>query len=71
MTRPDVDGIIHVTAFACGPDSLVDRMVEIEARRRRKMPYLSIAVDEHTGEAGVRTRIEAFLDMLRYRRDKI
>ncbi|MDD2585060.1 MAG: acyl-CoA dehydratase activase-related protein [Syntrophomonadaceae bacterium] len=71
MARPDVDGIIHVTAFACGPDSLVDRMVEIEARRRRGMPYLSIAVDEHTGEAGVRTRIEAFLDMLRYRRDKI
>lgn len=70
MTRSDIDGIIHVTAFACGPDSLVDRLVEIEARRRTGIPYLSIAVDEHTGEAGVRTRIEAFLDMLRYRRDR-
>ena len=66
-----VDGIIHVTAFACGPDSMVDRMLEIEARRRGPVPYLAIAVDEHTGEAGVRTRVEAFLDMLRYRRDGI
>ncbi|MEN6350897.1 MAG: acyl-CoA dehydratase activase-related protein, partial [Syntrophomonas sp.] len=71
MERGDIDGIIHITAFACGPDSMVDRLLEIESRRRGNMPYLSVAVDEHTGEAGVRTRIEAFLDMLRYRRRKV
>lgn len=70
MKRADIDGIIHVTAFACGPDSMVDRLLEIEARRRNK-PYLSVSIDEHTGESGVRTRIEAFVDMLRYRRDKV
>ena len=70
MKQKDIDGIIHVTAFACGPDSMVDRMLEIECRRHNSTPYLSITVDEHTGEAGVRTRIEAFLDMLRYRRDR-
>ena len=70
MNRQDIDGIIHVTAFACGPDSMVDRLLEIECRRRNAIPYLSITIDEHTGEAGVRTRIEAFLDMLRYRREK-
>jgi len=69
MKKADIDGIIHVTAFACGPDSMVDRLLEIEAHRRNK-PYLSISIDEHTGESGVRTRIEAFVDMLRYRRDK-
>jgi predicted nucleotide-binding protein (sugar kinase/HSP70/actin superfamily) len=70
MQCSDIDGIIHVTAFACGPDSMVDRLLEIETRRRTELPYLSITIDEHTGEAGVRTRIEAFLDMIRYRRDK-
>jgi predicted nucleotide-binding protein (sugar kinase/HSP70/actin superfamily) len=65
-----VDGIIHVTAFACGPDAMVDRLIEIETRKRSNIPYLSLTIDEQTGEAGVRTRIEAFLDMLRYRRDK-
>lgn len=68
MEHNRVDGIIHVTAFACGPDSMVDRLLEIEAKRRGAIPYLPIAVDEHTGEAGVRTRVEAFLDMLRYQR---
>ena len=70
LNQPDIDGLIHVTAFACGPDAVVDRVMEIEARRRGGKPFLSIAIDEHTGEAGVRTRIEAFLDMLRYRREK-
>lgn len=70
MKKNYIDGIIHVTAFACGPDSMVDRLLEIEARRRGNKPYLAIAIDEHTGEAGVRTRVEAFLDMLRYRRDQ-
>ncbi len=71
MQRPEIEGIIHLTAFACGPDSMVDRLLEIESRRRNNCPYLSVTVDEHTGEAGVRTRIEAFIDMLRYRREKI
>ncbi|HBQ87749.1 MAG TPA: 2-hydroxyglutaryl-CoA dehydratase [Syntrophomonas sp.] len=64
-----VDGIIHVTAFACGPDSLVDRLMEIETHRRSEIPYISIMIDEQTGEAGIKTRIEAFIDMLRYRRE--
>lgn len=65
-----IDGIIHVTAFACGPDAMVDRLIEIETHKRSNLPYLSLTIDEQTGEAGVGTRIEAFLDMLRYRRSK-
>jgi len=70
MKQKRVDGIIHITAFACGPDSVVDRLLEIEAHRHSSKPYLSITIDEHTGEAGIRTRVEAFIDMLNYRRDK-
>lgn len=29
-----------------------------------------LKIDEHTGEAGVNTRIEAFVDMLERRNDK-
>jgi predicted nucleotide-binding protein (sugar kinase/HSP70/actin superfamily) len=70
MQQKNIDGIIHITAFACGPDAIVDRLLEIEAKRHGQVPYLAIMVDEHTGDAGVRTRVEAFLDMLRFRRDK-
>jgi len=69
MDVEPVDGLIHITAFACGPDSMVDKFLEIEAKRR-KVPYMAITIDEHTGEAGIRTRMEAFLDMLQYRRDQ-
>lgn len=62
-----VDGLIHVTAFGCGPDAIADKLLELEAKRCG-VPYLTISVDECTGEAGVQTRAEAFVDMLRRRR---
>lgn len=63
-----VDGIIHVTAFGCGPDAMVDKLMELEAKNTGRMPFLTLSLDEQTGEAGIYTRIEAFVDMLRYRR---
>ncbi len=63
-----VDGIIHVTAFGCGPDAMVDKLMELEAKNTEKVPFLTLSLDEHTGEAGIFTRIEAFADMLRLRR---
>ncbi len=63
-----VDGIIHVTAFGCGPDAMVDKLIELEARKN-KMPFITITIDEHTGEAGMSTRLEAFVDMLKKRKD--
>ncbi len=59
-----IDGIIHVTAFGCGPDSYIGKMMELESDRRHK-PFLTIRVDEHTGESHLVTRIEAFTDMLK------
>ncbi|MDA8236222.1 MAG: acyl-CoA dehydratase activase-related protein [Clostridia bacterium] len=66
-----VDGIIHVTAFGCGPDAMVNKMIELEAKARGKIPFMNITIDEHTGEAGVLTRLEAFVDMLKLRRGMI
>lgn len=64
-----VDGIIHVTAFGCGPDFIVDKLMEIDAKRY-KMPYLNITLDEHTGQEGLNTRLEAFVDMLKIKKAK-
>ncbi|PKM81462.1 MAG: 2-hydroxyglutaryl-CoA dehydratase [Firmicutes bacterium HGW-Firmicutes-14] len=68
LDNAKVDGIIHITAFGCGPDAMVDKMIELEAKQRGKIPFMSITVDEHTGEAGLMTRIEAFVDMMVLRR---
>lgn len=64
-----VDGIIHITAFGCGPDFIVDKLMELEAKENN-MPYLTITLDEQTGQEGVNTRLEAFVDMLRIKRSK-
>ena len=58
-----VDGIVHVTAFGCGPDAMVDKTMELEAKAVG-IPFLSLTIDEHTGEGGIQTRLEAFVDML-------
>lgn len=59
-----IDGLIHVTAFGCGPDAMVDKLLELDCRKQDRLPYLSLCLDEHTGVAGVMTRLEAFVDML-------
>lgn len=58
------DGIIHVTAFGCGPDSLLGKVMELESERYGK-PFMTIRVDEHTGESHLQTRVEAFVDLIR------
>ncbi|MHB1390585.1 MAG: acyl-CoA dehydratase activase-related protein [Thermoleophilia bacterium] len=62
-----VDGIIYVLAFACGPDSLIQVLIEHRARTFG-VPLMALTIDEHSGEAGLVTRIEAFTDMLMRKR---
>ena len=60
----DVEGIISVVAFGCGPDSM---MMELLQRRAAKLnkPFLPLVLDEHTADVGLVTRLEAFIDMVR------
>lgn len=58
-----IDGVITVTSFGCGPDSLMIERITRRARRFNK-PLLNLTIDEQTGEAGFITRLEAFVDML-------
>ena len=71
MKDNKIDGMITVTAFGCGPDSLMIERITRKAKRFNK-PLLNLTIDEQTGEAGFITRLEAFVDMLfRKKRAKI
>ncbi len=59
-----VDGIIGIMAFGCGPDSVMMDMVRREAASTGAAPFMSLTLEEHTAEAGLITRLEAFLDMI-------
>ncbi|MBN1366724.1 MAG: hypothetical protein JW967_02210 [Dehalococcoidales bacterium] len=64
LENENVDGIIGVAAFGCGPDSLMMDSVHREATRLRNTPFMNLTLEEHTAEAGIITRLEAFLDMI-------
>lgn len=62
-----IDGIILLTAFPCGPDSLVNELV---IRRVKNIPLINIIVDELQSETGLQTRIESFMDIIEYNSKK-
>ena len=61
-----IDGIIFLTSFPCGPDSLVN---ELMIRKITNIPTLNILVDELTSYTGLETRIESFIDIIKERCD--
>ncbi|HEY8909779.1 MAG TPA: acyl-CoA dehydratase activase-related protein [Desulfosporosinus sp.] len=64
---PQIDGIIYLSCFGCGTDSMVQELLARIAREQHK-PYMVVTLDEHSGEAGLVTRLEAFLDMVERRK---
>ena len=62
-----VDGVIYVTSFGCGPFAVLSELVTRSIRKRTRVPVLFLMMDELTGEAGVLTRVESFLDMIEHR----
>ncbi|TYP54271.1 acyl-CoA dehydratase activase-related protein [Thermosediminibacter litoriperuensis] len=68
MDNCKLDGIVHVASFGCGPDSLVGELLERKVSRDYSLPFLYLNLDEHAGEEGFNTRLEAFVDILERRR---
>ena len=58
-----IDGIVLVSAFPCGPDSMTNDAL---MRCIKGKPILSLTVDAQSGTAGLETRLESFVDILRY-----
>jgi predicted nucleotide-binding protein (sugar kinase/HSP70/actin superfamily) len=56
-------GVIQITTFNCGCDSMMIELFRVTLREK-KIPYLVLALDEHTAPAGLETRLEAFVDSL-------
>jgi predicted nucleotide-binding protein (sugar kinase/HSP70/actin superfamily) len=55
-----------ISNFSCGPDSFVVGYFREEMGRK---PSLTLELDSHTADAGLETRIEAFLDIVNHYRE--
>ncbi len=51
----------YITNFSCGPDSFIIGYFRTCMERK---PSLTLELDSHTADAGIDTRIEAFLDIV-------
>lgn len=58
-----IDGIIFLSTFPCGLDSLANELV----MRNIKIPYLNLVIDDLDSMTGLETRIESFIDILNQR----
>jgi predicted CoA-substrate-specific enzyme activase len=53
----------YITNFSCGPDSFI---ISFFRDIMGSKPSLTLELDSHTADAGLETRIEAFLDVIQY-----
>lgn len=63
----NIDGIIYLSVFPCGTDSLVN---ELALRKITNIPSLNLILDEQDSQVGINTRIESFLDIINMNKDK-
>ena len=64
--RCAVDGILFLTTFPCGPDSLVN---ELMLRKINDIPITNILIDELTADTGLETRLESFVEIIKERKE--
>ncbi len=62
VSKRDDLNAVYLGNFRCGPDSFLTHFVNKEMNGK---PYLHLEVDEHSADAGLITRCEAFLDSLK------
>ena len=62
-----VDGIILLSTFPCGPDSLCNELI---VRNIKNIPILTLIIDDINSNTGIITRLESFTDIIKTRKEK-
>lgn len=63
------DGVVQIYPLTCMPEIVAESILPA-IERDYNIPILTLIIDEMTGEAGYLTRIEAFVDLLKRRRER-
>lgn len=68
LLKDKIDGIILLTTFPCGPDSMVNEMI---VRKFKDKPIITLTVDTQDGTAGMETRLESFVDIIELKKERV
>lgn len=60
-----VDGMILISSFPCGPDSLAIEMI----KRKVNIPILYLVFENENSQTGILTRLESFFDILKSKKE--
>lgn len=69
FARQKYDGVIQVQPFTCMPEIVAESILPTVSREQG-IPTFCLIVDEHSGDAGVQTRLEAFVDLLARQKER-
>lgn len=58
------DGVIMLFPFTCLPENIARTFLP-KLSQEYNIPIISFSLDEQTGEVGMKTRLEAFIDLIR------
>lgn len=67
--RHGFDGVVQLAPFSCIPE-IVAKSIIPAVSRDFDIPVQTVFIDEQTARAGVQTRLEAFVDLLEWRRSR-
>ena len=69
MLDKSYDGIIHTKPFGCTPEIGAIPIIQ-KICQENEMPILFFSYDVETSDEGIKTRLEAFEDLIKIRRNK-
>ena len=61
-TKNMIDGIIFISTYPCGIDSLVNNLTIL---KNKDIPILNLVIDENITEVSLETKLESFIDILK------
>ncbi len=59
-----IDGLVQIAPLTCMPE-IVAHSILPRVSKNYLLPYMTFYLDEQTGESGLLTRLEAFVDMIK------
>ncbi len=67
LCKDKVDGIVILTTFPCGPDSMVNEMI---IHKVKDKPILTLTMDAQDATAGIETRLESYVDIINFKKER-
>ncbi|MDD2573062.1 MAG: acyl-CoA dehydratase activase-related protein [Firmicutes bacterium] len=64
------DGIVHIFPVTCMPEIVSSQILQ-KVSGKKRIPIMSLTIDEHMEKTGIETRVEAFAELLHSKKTRV